>query len=1360
MSKLNMSEISWNKKEHFSITNANYEFNSLIYTLNNTNFTAVLIGPAIVFPANVIVPSNISQNGKIFTVNIIGASAFKQKNSLTSITIPASITLIETSAFELTPGLTKITIEPNSQLNRINNTAFQASYINSFDLPDSVTFINYNAFQFAPRLRNFNINLNTSKLNKIGSNVFTSSPITSINIPKNITLIEVGTFKNATSLTSINFTSDSLLNKIGLNAFENCGLSTINIPDSVTLIDTNAFINTLKLISVNINDTSKLNTINSNAFQNSSVRNINIPKSVITINSGAFNQNKLANVYFKGNYPITNGVIFSGTPLTAIGYYNSDNITWQNKRNIDDLKLVQILSPTTPMTTSTTSTQPMTTSTTTTTAPTTTKAPTTTSTTQPTTTSTTTTTKPMTTSTTTTTEAPTTTTTTQPMTTSTTTTTKPMTTSTTTTTLAPTTTTEAPTTTTTTQAPTTTTEAPTTTTTTTQAPTTTTQAPTTTTTLPMTTSTTTTTQAPTTTTTEAPTTTTTLPMTTSTTTTTQPMTTSTTTTTEAPTTTTTEAPTTTTTTEAPTTTTTQPMTTSTTTTTQPMTTSTTTTTEAPTTTTQAPTTTTTEAPTTTTTLPMTTSTTTTTQAPTTTTTTLPMTTSTTTTTEAPTTTTTTLPMTTFTTTTTQAPTTTTEAPTTTTTTQPMTTSTTTTEAPTTTTTTKAPITTTKAPTTTRTPLYSVSTELLKNTNFEINSIDGSINRWVHTNCQSIEYTSRGVFKRRIVFNNIAGSYFKQGDISDKSASYIGLIKEKCDYKWKIIFDRPPGINSTNIYPDITFGLYYINTSNIVESLAHGYLIELYELDKGPTVMSSGITRSRINRDLIGRPLFFQIIQNNTVPFVVDFVSLIETTEITETTQAPTTTTITLPMTTSTTTTLPMTTSTTTTTLPITTSTTTTTLPMTTSTTTRTLPITMSTTTRIPLYSISTELLKNTNFEINPINGLINRWTHTNCQSIEYTSRGVFKRRIVFNNIAGSYFKQGDISNTSSSYIGVIKENCDYKWKIIFDRPPGINSTNIYPNITCGLYYINTSNIIEFLAHGYVTDLYDLDIGPNVMSSGITRSRINRDLIGRPLFFQIIQNNTVPFVVDFVSLIETTETTQAPTTTLPTTTTTTTTTTTLPTTTTTTTLPTTTTTTTTTRPTTTTTLTTSALITTTTTKPMLEILKNGNFKLDEARIPTNNLTYWTNLNTNLVRFTYNNNIYIGALVAKGLGNYLMQGAFSPSNISYMGVYEANKTYTFTVRFVPPDNITLLTSYKVAIKYDIGYLSNDTTLNIINAGTINSLRGKQIATMSIIIDSSSNGIHIGKPIFIKMYQFTSIFKNPNNLFYILDASLIVQ
>jgi len=139
-----------------------------------------------------------------FPVTIIGYRAFFGRTSLTSITIPDSVTKIGSSAFSGCSGLTNITIQ------------------------DGVTEISDFAFQ-------------------------NCTGLTSVTIGSGVTSVGRGAFSGCTGLTSI--TIPDSVTVIRSSAFSGCtGLTSITIPDSVTVIGNNAFSGCTGLTSVHITD--------------------------------------------------------------------------------------------------------------------------------------------------------------------------------------------------------------------------------------------------------------------------------------------------------------------------------------------------------------------------------------------------------------------------------------------------------------------------------------------------------------------------------------------------------------------------------------------------------------------------------------------------------------------------------------------------------------------------------------------------------------------------------------------------------------------------------------------------------------------------------------------------------------------------------------------------------------------------------------------------------------------------------------------------------------------------------------------------------------------------------------------------
>lgn len=144
-------------------------------------------------------------------------SVFSGYSSLTSITIPNSVTSIGRYAFSGCSGLTSITI-PNSVTSMGDNSFQGCSGLTSITIPDSLTSIGYYAFSGC-------------------------SGLTSVTIGNSVTWIKGYTFRNCTGLTSIIIGGG--VASIGNNVFDGCtGLTSITLlPTTPPRLDSSAFRN-------------------------------------------------------------------------------------------------------------------------------------------------------------------------------------------------------------------------------------------------------------------------------------------------------------------------------------------------------------------------------------------------------------------------------------------------------------------------------------------------------------------------------------------------------------------------------------------------------------------------------------------------------------------------------------------------------------------------------------------------------------------------------------------------------------------------------------------------------------------------------------------------------------------------------------------------------------------------------------------------------------------------------------------------------------------------------------------------------------------------------------------------------------
>jgi len=226
------------------------------YTYSVSNGKATITNCSTSISGEVTIPSTLGG----YPVTIIYYAAFSNCSSITSITIPESVTSIGMYAFEYCSSLTSITI--GDGVTSIGNHAFSGcSLLTSITIGDSVTSIGSYAFSHCSSLTKVTI---PDGVTSIGSYAFNGcNSLIQVIIPDSVTSIGECAFYNCSSLTKV--TIPDSVTSIGECAFYNCSsLTKVTIPDGVTSIDKYTF------------------------YQCSSLTSITIPESVTSIGEDAF----------------------------------------------------------------------------------------------------------------------------------------------------------------------------------------------------------------------------------------------------------------------------------------------------------------------------------------------------------------------------------------------------------------------------------------------------------------------------------------------------------------------------------------------------------------------------------------------------------------------------------------------------------------------------------------------------------------------------------------------------------------------------------------------------------------------------------------------------------------------------------------------------------------------------------------------------------------------------------------------------------------------------------------------------------------------------------------------------------------
>lgn len=279
-------------------------------------------------------------NNQIWYTSSDGNVVTPGKNTFSAITGSANVFATITSNV-YSNGRGVITFD--SDIDEICAKAFYSfTTLTSVTIPNSVTYIGNNAFGKCTSLISVELPNNITSM----ADAFNScSSLTRVSLPNKLTEIPSQLFYGCTSLSEV--TIPESVTSIGQSAFYGCtSLSEITIPDSVTSIGKYAF-HTTGLISFTF--PSKIKTINAYSVYNcKSLENITIPSTVTSIEYSAFFANpalKTVRIYATQPPTITNGnAIFNGSTHTTCVlevpkgrgsvYYNSTGWAFSTIREI------------------------------------------------------------------------------------------------------------------------------------------------------------------------------------------------------------------------------------------------------------------------------------------------------------------------------------------------------------------------------------------------------------------------------------------------------------------------------------------------------------------------------------------------------------------------------------------------------------------------------------------------------------------------------------------------------------------------------------------------------------------------------------------------------------------------------------------------------------------------------------------------------------------------------------------------------------------------------------------------------------------------------------------------------------------
>ncbi len=122
-----------------------FDYNGITYNMINESSVETYRNTSLSLKGEVIIPSQVEYNGKVYAVTKIGNDTFYNNKEITSITLPETITEIGHQSFMYCESL--VTVNFPKSISKIGNSAFRfCRSLKEIVIPEQVTQLNQNTF--------------------------------------------------------------------------------------------------------------------------------------------------------------------------------------------------------------------------------------------------------------------------------------------------------------------------------------------------------------------------------------------------------------------------------------------------------------------------------------------------------------------------------------------------------------------------------------------------------------------------------------------------------------------------------------------------------------------------------------------------------------------------------------------------------------------------------------------------------------------------------------------------------------------------------------------------------------------------------------------------------------------------------------------------------------------------------------------------------------------------------------------------------------------------------------------------------------------------------------------------------------